>query len=308
LKSFPDDEAVPSVYLDLGRTLRSLGTFHLALASFYSVINSTMKLPAEGFEQYKTLAKTAQFEIAETHFQEGDYVEASKYFSRLQLLDLAVPDRARAQFKAAYALVLAKDHAPAVAALRSFLDQNPGDEDVPEARYLLSVALQRMGHDQEAFDTAIALLKAEKVRDSADPRRWAYWQRRTGNQIANGFYDQGNYWSALVIYEALATLSDQEPAWRLPALYQSGLCCERLRQYDRAREDYQKVVDACAAPAAKNQPAAGLDDVSRMASWRLQQLAWMEKLDVETTLLFHSVPSTSHDPSESTAKPSQVVR
>ena len=52
----------------------------------------------------------------------------------------------------------------------------------------------------------------------------------------------------------------------------------RLRQYERAREDYQKVVDACAAPAAKNQPAAGLDDVSRMASWRLQQLAWMEKL------------------------------
>ena len=90
LKSFPDDAAVPSVYLDLGRTLRSLGTFHLALASFYSVINSTMKLPAEGFEQYRTLAKTAQFEIAETHFQEGDYVEASKFFSRLQLLDLAV--------------------------------------------------------------------------------------------------------------------------------------------------------------------------------------------------------------------------
>ena len=101
---------------------------------------------------------------------------------------------------------------------------------------------------------------------------------------------------------------DQEPAWRLPALYQSGLCYERLRQYDRAREDYQKVADACAAPPAKNQPAPGFDDVSRMASWRLQQLAWMEKLDVETTLLFHSVPSTSHDPSESTAKPSQVVR
>jgi TolA-binding protein len=304
VQSFPDDAAVPMVYLDLGRALRSLGTFRLALSSFYSVINSTMKLPAEGFEQYRTLAKTAQLEIAETHFQEGDFAEASKYFSRLQLLDLAPADRARAQFKSAYALVLAKDDAKAVEALRMFIDQNPDDENGPEARYLLSVSLQRLGHDQEAFDTVLALLKAEKAHQSVDPRRWAYWQRRTGNQIANGFYNQGNYWSALVIYEALAALSGKEPTWQLPALYQSGLCYERLRQYDRAREDYQKVADTCAALPAKDQ----LDDVARMASWRLQQLSWMEKLDLQTALLFHAVPSTAHDPSESPAKPSQVVR
>jgi tetratricopeptide (TPR) repeat protein len=280
VQSFPDDAAVPMVYLELGRALRSLGTFRLALTTFYSVINSTMKLPPEGFEQYRTLAKTAQFEIAETHFQEGDFAEASKYFSRLQLLDLAPADRSRAQFKSAYALVLAKDDAKAVEALRMFLDQNPDDESGPEARYLLSVTLQRLGHDQEAIDTVIALLKSEKAHQAIDPRRWVYWQRRTGNQIANEFYNQGNFWSALVIYEALVALSAQEPAWRLPALYQSGLCYERLRQYDRAREDYQKVADACAAPLAKDQSAAGLDDVARMASWRLQQLSWMEKLDV----------------------------
>jgi tetratricopeptide (TPR) repeat protein len=308
LKSFPDDAAVPMVYLDLGRTLRTLGTFHLALSSFYNVVNSTMKLPAEGFDQYRTLAKTAQFEIAETHFQEGEFEEASKFFSRLQLLELAPADRTRAQFKAAYALVLAKDYAPAVVSLRSFLDQNPDDENVPETRYLLSLSLQRLGRDQEAFDTAIALLKAEKAHESADSRRWAYWQRRTGNQIANGFYDQGNFWSALVIYEALAGLSEQELAWRLPALYQSGLCYERLRQYDRAREDYRKVVDACAAQQGKDQPTAGLDDVSRMASWRLQQLTWMEKLDLQVTVLFHPATSTAHDAPESAAKPSQVVR
>jgi TolA-binding protein len=243
-------------------------------------------------------------EIAETHFQEGDFAEASKYFSRLQLLDLAPADRDRTQFKSAYALVLAKDDAKAVEALRMFIDQNPDDENGPEARYLLSVSLQRLGHDQEAFDTVLALLKAEKAHQSVDPRRWAYWQRRTGSQIANGFYNQGNYWSALVIYEALAALSGKEPSWQLPALYQSGLCYERLRQYDRAREDYQKVADTRAALPAKDQ----LDDVARMASWRLQQLSWMEKLDLQTALLFHAVPSTAHDPSESPAKPSQVVR
>jgi tetratricopeptide (TPR) repeat protein len=308
LKTFPDDPDVPMVYLDLGRTLRTLGTFRLALSSFYNVINSTMKLPTEGFEQYRTLAKTAQFEIAETHFQEGEFEEASKFFSRLQLLDLAPADRTRAQFKAAYALVLAKNYATAVVSLRAFLDQNPEDENVPETRYLLSVSLQRLGRDQEAFDTAIALLKAEKTRESPDSRRWVYWQRRTGNQLANEFYNQGNFWSALVIYEAVAALSEKESAWRLPALYQSGLCYERLRQYDRAREDYQKVVEACAAPSGKDQLEAGLDDVSRMASWRLQQLTWMEKLDLQATVLFHAAASTAHDAPESAAKPSQVVR
>ena len=308
LKAFPDDAAVPTVYLDLGRALRALGTFRLALASFYSVINSTMKLSSEGFEDYRTLAKTAQFEIAETHFQEGNFDEASKYFSRLQLLDLAPGDRIRAQFKAAYALVLAKDEAKAVAALRLFIEQNPDEENVPEARYLLSVSLARMGHDQEAFDAVIALLKAERTRQTADPKRWVYWQRRTGNQIANEFYEQGNFWSALVIYEALTALPDQEIGWRLPALYQAGLCYERLRQYDRARANYQAVVDACAALPTKDQPASGMEDVNRMASWRLQQLAWTERLDLQTTRLFHTIPPATHDPSGSTAKPSQVVR
>jgi tetratricopeptide (TPR) repeat protein len=308
LKAFPDDPAVPTVFLDLGRTLRSLGTFRLALASFYNVINSTMKLSNEGFEDYRTLAKTAQFEIAETHFQEGEFEEASKYFSRLQLLDLAPADRARAQFKSAYALVLAKDQAEAVAALRVFIEQNPDDENVPEARYLLSVSLEKLGHEQEAFDTVLALLKVEKARQSADPKRWVYWQRRTGNQIANEFYEQGNFWSALVIYEALNALPDQETAWRLPALYQAGLCYERLRQYDRARTNYQAVTDFCAKLPAKDKADAGLEDVARMASWRLQQLAWTEKLDLQTAQLFHTIPSASHDPSGSTAKPSQVVR
>jgi tetratricopeptide (TPR) repeat protein len=308
LKAFPDDAAVPTVYLDLGRTLRTLGSFRLALASFYNVINSTMKLSSEGFEDYRTLAKTAQFEIAETHFQEGEFEEASKYYSRLQLLDLAPADRIRAQFKAAYALVLANDHAKAVAALRTFIEQNPDDENMPEARYLLSVSLQRLGHEQEAFDTVLALLKAERAHQSGDLKRWAYWQRRTGNQIANEFYEQGNFWSALVIYEALTGLPDQEASWRLPALYQAGLCYERLRQFDRARTDYQAVVDACTALRAKDQLANGLDDVARMAAWRLQQLAWTEKLDLQTTQLFHTIPPASHDPSGPSAKPSQVVR
>ncbi|MDD2763138.1 MAG: tetratricopeptide repeat protein [Opitutaceae bacterium] len=297
LKVFPNDDTMPAIYLELGRALRSLGAYRLALARFYSVINTTLKISGNNFDQYRVLAKTAQFEIAETHFQEGDYAAASRYFSRLQLLELAPADRARAQFKAAYALVLAKDYAAAAEALHGFLDQYPADENGPEARYLLAVSLRRLGRTSEALDVVLALLRAEQARQATDPRRWRYWQRRTGNELANGFYEQGNFWAALVIYEALAGLSAQEPAWRLPALYEAGLCYERLGQYDRARTNYETVIDDCAKVPPPDQAPAGLDDLALMASWRRQHLDRTEQAETQVASLFHTIPSPRNDPS-----------
>src|SRR2546430_988213 len=106
IKDYPGDERVPDALLDLGRTLRALGIYKLAITRFYSVLNTTLKLPGEGFERYQVLAKTAQFEIAQTHFEAGDFAEAGKFYTRLRLLDLASSDRARAQFMAAYSLRL----------------------------------------------------------------------------------------------------------------------------------------------------------------------------------------------------------
>ena len=101
LKDYPGDARVPEVLLDLGRTQRAMGAHQIAITRFYSVINSTLKLPKEGFDHYQQLAKTAQFEIAETHFQSGNFAEAQRFFSRLRLLDLVPEDRARAHFKPA---------------------------------------------------------------------------------------------------------------------------------------------------------------------------------------------------------------
>ncbi len=251
LKEFPDDGNAPRVYLELGRTLRALGAYQLALARFYSVINTTLRLSEDGADHYRTLAKTAQYEIAETYYVEGNYEEAGRYFARIQLLDLAPADRARAAFKTAAAHVRAKDFAGAEKALRTFLDQYPDDANAPEARYLLSVTLRRLHRSDEALTVVLDLLRQESGRKQADPRRWAYWQRRTGNQLANDFYEDGAYWSALTVYEALTELSTGDPAWRLPALYQAGLCYERLGQYPHAKTDYEAVVAGCgSAPAA----------------------------------------------------------
>ncbi|MGH7945822.1 MAG: tetratricopeptide repeat protein, partial [Opitutaceae bacterium] len=131
LKEFPGDERTPDALLELGRTLRELGVYKLAIERFYSVINSTLKLPTEGFERYQVLTKTAQFEIAETHFLAGNFVEAGKFYTRLRLLDLAPADRARAHWKAGHALRLQGDLENAVATLRTYIAQRPNDENVP---------------------------------------------------------------------------------------------------------------------------------------------------------------------------------
>jgi TolA-binding protein len=305
LKQFPEDGRVPDAMLDLGRTLRAMGATKLALSSFYDVINSTLKLPTEGFDHYQVLAKTAQFEIAETHFESGDYEEAAKFFARLRLLDLAPGDRARAHFKSACALQLSGDLAGAVTMLHSFLDQWPQDEHVPEARYLLATTLRQLDHPEEALAVTLELLHNQQK--SGDPRRWAYWQRRTGNQLANDFFQRGDTVNALAIYEGLAGLS-AEPAWHLPIVYQTALCQERLRQVDRAQAAYQSVIDGVTAIAAGKTengapvvPSAELTDLSRMAAWRLAHMEWTDQNQRKLTALFAT--STGQSPAPSAPPP-----
>jgi TolA-binding protein len=282
IKDYPGDERMPDALLDLGRTLRSLGTYKLAIARFYSVINSTLKLPGEGFERYQVLAKTAQFEIAETHFQAGDFAEASKFYTRLRLLDLAPADRARAHFKAGYALRLQGDLEGTVRSLRAYIEEWPDDENIPEARYLLAITLRELKRTQEAFAVTFDLLRAEQARVATDPKRWAYWQRRTGNQLANDFFETGDTLNARTIYSRLLELAP-EPQWRLPITYQVALCDERLGATENARNAYQSIVDAAGA-----NPPAELAEIVKMAAWRIEHLAWRDGVTRQITTFFET--------------------
>lgn len=283
LKDYPGDDRVPDALLDLGRALRDMGAPRMAIASFYNVINSTLKLPSgSGFEHYELLAKTAQFEIAQTHFDSGQYTEAAKFFSRLRMLDLAPADRARAHFMAGYSQQLAGDLEGAVTTLRSYLEQYPNDVNTAEARFLLATSLRQLKHPKEALAVTLELLDGEKARAAADPKRWEYWQRRTGNQLANDFFQTGNIANALAIYRGLAALSD-DPNWRLPVLYQVALCYERLGDIDHATSTYQGLVDAAA-----KLPSPTAADIARMAKARLAHVAWRDATDREVAELFDS--------------------
>ncbi|HEY4300486.1 MAG TPA: tetratricopeptide repeat protein [Candidatus Didemnitutus sp.] len=283
IKEFAEDPRIPDAMLDLGRTLRSMGAYKMAINTFYNVINATLKLSSEGFEHYQLLARTAQFEIAETHFAAGEYTEAGKFFGRLRLLDLAPADRARAHFKCACALQLSGDLEGAVTTLRSYLDQWPADENGPEARYLLATTLRQLKRTDEAMAATLALLRHEQATSEADPKSWSYWQRRTGNQLANEFFQDGDTLNALAIYQGLAALTPETP-WRLPVNYQMALCYERLRLTDRARQAYQGIIDETTAPKTPLSPE--LAELNHMATWRLAHLNWNEQADRELTTLF----------------------
>jgi len=301
IKDYPDDERIPDALLELGRTLRDMGVYRMSIGCFYSVINSTLKFPSQDFEHYQLLAKTAQFEIAQTHFEAGEFAEAGKYFSRVRLLELAPADRARAHFMSAFAEQLSGDLDTAVVTLRSFLEEWPADKNVPEARYLLATILRQLNRPQEALAVTFELLRTEHANSAADPQRWSYWQRRTGNQVANDFFQDGDTFDALAIYQGLFELSDN-PAWRLPVTYQIALCEERLSQLDKARAAYAAIV-AAAGPGAGAPVTPEIADLAQMAAWRLAHLDWRDQTDRKFSVLFPPVEKPSATPAPPLPQP-----
>lgn len=282
LKEYSGDDRTPDALLALGRTLRDVGAYNMAINRFYSVINSTLKPAPESLDRYQVLAKTAQFEIAETFFKAGDFAAAAKYYNKFRLLDLAPADRARAFFKSGVAQRLQGNLDGATLTLRDFISQYPDDENIPEARYLLAISLRDLKRPQEALTATMELLQMEKARMADRPKQWVYWQTRTGNQLANDFFESGNTINALAIYNALYGIQS-DPSWKLPLTYQIALCYERLGTTDRARKAYRSIIDA-----AGDKPSTEFAEIVRMSGWRIEHIDWREKTSGEINKIFES--------------------
>lgn len=285
LSAHPGHELTPSLLLDLGRALRELGSPALALNRFYSVLHTTLKLDDAAATAYRRTVRTAQYEIAETHYHLGRYEEAARFFDRLDLLDLAPADRARARFRAAQARIKAGDTLTAVAALERFIADEPSAPSNPEARFLLANLLFAMDQPEASLRVIVDLLRHTRELHGPHSDLWRQWQRRTGNQLANSFYQRGEFQSALDIYRALADLDDL-PSWQLPLWYQIGLCLERLGRHREAAHVYHDILQqADAAPA-------GLVDAT---NWRAGQVSWWTH--AEERLRAFPPPATNPNPS-----------
>ena len=303
LRRFPDDPAGPEVLMRQGLAYRELGANVMALSKFYAVMSTALSLKIEDLKHYQRVVLRAQTEIAETYFLQGKLEEAADFFKRLLQLEDPDLNKQHVRFKLIHALSNLSRHTDVATQARTFIERHPQAGEIPEVRFLLAAALKKLGRTREAMQEVMTLLESQQGRAASQPENWIYWQQRTGNDIANQLYKEGDHLNALQIYQNLAGLSEA-PEWQLPVLYQIGLVYERLLQPQLAAEAYGKITSR-AKDFGTNTPAPSLVAVMEMARWRKDHLEWQNKAELERLqlkfppVLIRSTNSDSSDSSDS---------
>jgi tetratricopeptide (TPR) repeat protein len=295
VKQYPNDEEAPEVLLRQGLLYRQMGAPVMALSKFYAVMSSALNLKVDRLDHYQRLVLQSQSEIAETYYLQGKYEEAVEYFGRLLKLTSPDLDRAKIVYKLVRSLSFRERHNEVIAQAEMFLNRFPDSASASEVRFLMAESLKKLGRNREAMEQVLALLQWQQKNAAHDPQSWTYWRQRTGNEIANQLYQEGDYIDALQIYESLSNLSNT-PEWQLPALYQVGLVYERLRQSQKALEVYDRMLQQ--RPKATNAAGPSVLAVLDMARWRKGFLSWQEHADASNQQL-HS----STDPGSEPASP-----
>jgi tetratricopeptide (TPR) repeat protein len=289
---YPDDPSVPELLLRQGLLLREMGAHTNALNKFFGVLSSSLAVKYERLDYYRRLVLQAQTEIAETYYLHGKYADAVHNFRRLLKLDEPESNRPQLRLKLIRSLANLDRLSEVVAEAAEFLQAHSGQPEEPEVRYLLATTLKRLGRNQEAMQQVLLLLASPQLKRASKPELWLSWQQRTGNDIANQLYREGDFQGALQLYQGLAAL-DPTPAWELPALYQVGLVLERLKQPARAMETYARIMERGAA-AETNSPNPGLGVILDMAKWRRGYLAWQTNAEVAGREFRLPPSSTNH--------------
>ncbi len=278
VETYPRDPELPDIFIKLGILYRDVGAIKLALSKFYSVLNLSLNIPQERMKNYVHLSMKAQLEIAETFFQYGDYKEAAKLFSRLSLFDLSQKDQELVHFKSAYTQYLMENYPIVVAALKKFIENYPDSHLVAESHFLLSNSFKRLNRPREAVEEALNLLRNNLITREGGEKLWFYWKKRTGNQLANEFFEQSDFLSALKIYQAMAPLSS-DPEWQWPIIFQIGLCFERLRMLPKAREAYRILIDREEWKDREIVLNENLKSIQEMAAWRIGHIDWLSQTE-----------------------------
>jgi len=283
LERYPDDASVPEILLRQGVLYRQMGAPALALSRFYSVMTTSLRLKLDRLEYYQRLVLQAQTEIADTYYVQGKFAEAADFQTRLLKLDSSLLNRAQILYKLVKSLAALGRHTQVVAQADAFVAGYPEADELPEVRFLLADALRKLGRTHEAMQQVLALLESQRATAERRPQNWVYWQQRTGNEIANQLYREGDCVNALAIYRSLAELSGSAP-WQLPVWYQMGLVYERLQQPHKATEIYGRILDRQKELDAAN-PSPSLAAVFEMAQWRKDHLQWQVRAELATLRL-----------------------
>jgi tetratricopeptide (TPR) repeat protein len=271
---YPQHSLVPEILLRQGLLYREMGATGLALAKFYAVMTSALNLQFDRIEDYERIVLQAQCEIGETQFALHQYADAADSFRRLLKRDPRHLNREQVHYRLIGCLGRLGSPGETIREAERFLELHPDSPQVPEVRFLLAVTYQSQGLGVEAQRQVFALLQDQREQARRDPAVWAYWQKRAGNEIANQFYQEGEFAIALSLYQHLAG-ADDSPAWQVPVLYQIGLVYERLLQPRQAQDAYARILDR-QKELTDTHLTPSLQSVIEMARWRRQTLGWLE--------------------------------
>jgi tetratricopeptide (TPR) repeat protein len=279
LTKWPDDPSTPEVILRQGLIFRQMGLNTLALTKFYAVMTSSLVLKADKLEYYRRLVLQAQTEIAETFFQQGKFQDSAEFFARLLKQDSPLLNKSQVHFKLVRSLSVLGRFDEATVQAYDFLTRYKDAAEQPEVRFYLATALKQLRRNNDALQQVLLLLQDPQIQANAHPATWAYWQQRTGNEIANQLYKEGDYLRALEVYSNLSGLNTNAD-WQLPVWYQIGLTYERLQQPVKALGQYTQIV--ARQPEVGTNAAPNLRTILDMARWRKEYLGWQTNAETIT--------------------------
>ena len=278
IKLYPADPELADVTLRQGLIYRRMGASTLALSKFYSVISSALSVKPGNLERYKRLVLVAQTEIADTYYLEGRYAEAAEYFQRMLKLEASDLNTGQIRYKIIRCMAAQGRHPETVAQANDFLNKHLSAPERGEVQFFLATALKQQGRNREALQQVLSLLKEQRQESAGNRDDWPYWQQRTGNEIANQLYQEGDFPGALEIYNTLIAINST-PAWRIPVSYQIGVIYERLQQPKKAIEMYKQIQLLLKDVV---EPTPNLSTVAELAKWRSDLLEWNSKM--QTTI------------------------
>ncbi len=286
IQRYPEDPSAPEVLLRQGLLYRQMGVNTLAISKFYAVMSTALKLKLENVDYYKNLVLQAQTEIADTYYSEGQFDQATDFYTRLLKENTPTLNKQQIEFKLIRALSYQTNRAETIKRAEKFLERFPNYPDVPEVRFILASTYKALGRNSDALQQVLLLLQSQQENAQRNPELWVYWQRRAGNEIANQLYAEADFLDALQIYQSLAAL-DNAAAWQAPALYQVGLVYEQLQQWEKATDAYTQILNRKVEMTASNAPPS-LKTLCDMAQWRKDYIAWLQKAQAADAKLLHS--------------------
>lgn len=300
LSRWPQDPTGPEILLRQGLIYRQLGIHELALTKFYATMTTALTLKDGHFDYYRKLVLQSQAEIAETLALQNKHAEAAQAFARLLKEESPALNRVRVQFRYIHSLEAQGKYSEAAGQAQDFLAKYADAGEQAEVRFLLASSLKRLGRNGDALREVLELLQSQQPLARSQPGTLAYWQQRTGNEIANQLYQEGDFVHALEIYLNLLPLNPA-PAWQLPVLYQVGLVYERLEQPVKAVGAFGQIIDR-EAEVGTNAPP-GLRAMLDMARWRRDFLDWRGRTEATHHELRAGLAPEPGAPASPTAPP-----